>query len=83
MIYDNGDWMIGASKIVVPLIQSKNNGKEFLVIDVIIPLSWHKCFGEIGARVEVPIVIRLHEHCSGCKERGIGYNGQGMRDIEY
>ena len=57
MIHDNGDWVEGALKVLAPFIQGKNDGKEFLVIDVIIPFSQPKHFEEICARLEVPIVI--------------------------
>lgn len=57
VICNNGDWVRGVSKVLAPFVQGKNDSKEFSVIHVIVPFSWHKCFGEICARVKAPIVI--------------------------
>ena len=81
MISDDGNWVVGALKILAPFIQSRNNSKEFPVIDVIILFGWCECFGRISTRVMVSIVISLHEHSSCSEEGGVSYDSKGAGDI--
>ena len=81
MIGDNSDWMGGASKVLLPLVQSQDDGKEFLVINIIVSFSWCKGFGEVSAGVMVSIVISLQKYSSGSKEGGVCHNGEGTGDI--
>ena len=81
MISDDGNWVVGALKILAPFVWSKNNSKEFPVIDVIISFGWCECFGEISTRVMVSIAICLHEHGSCSKEGGVSHNSEGAGDV--
>ena len=81
MISDYGNWVVGALKVLAPFIQSKNNSKEFPVINVIILFDWCEYFGKISTRVMVSIVISLHEHSSCSKEGGVSHDSKGVGDI--
>ena len=81
MISDNSDWMGGASKVLLPLVQSQDNSKEFLVINIIVSFSWCEGFGEVSTGVMVSIVISLHKYCSSSKEGDICHNDEGTGDI--
>ena len=60
VIGEDGDWVGGASKVLVPLEEGMNNGEEFPVIDVIVTLGRCKHLGEVGTQVEVTIGVFLH-----------------------
>ena len=81
MIGDNSDRMGGASKVLSPLIQSQDDSKEFLVINIIVLFSQCKGFGEVSAGVMVSIVISLHKYSSGSEEGGVCHNSEGTSDI--
>ena len=81
MISDNSDWMGGASKVLLPLVQSQDDSKEFSVIDIIVSFGWCEGFGEVSTGVMVSIVICLHKYSSGSKEGGVCHNGEGTGDI--
>ena len=81
MIGDDSDWMGGASKVLLPFIQSQNDSKEFLVIDIIVSFGRCKGFGEVSTGVMVSIVISLHEYSSSSEEGGVSHNSEGMGDI--
>ena len=81
MISDNSDWMGGASKVLLPLVQSQDDSKEFLVINIIVSFSWCKGFGEVSAGVMVSIVISLQKYSSSSEEGGVCHNGEGTGDI--
>ena len=59
MISEDLDREWGTVEIVSPGLQGMDDGKEFLVIDVIVPLCWDEQLGEIGTRVPIAIGISL------------------------
>ena len=81
MVGDDGDRMGGSLDVLLPFLQHKDHGKEFAIIDVVVPLSRDKCLGEVCTWVRVAIEIVLKEDGSSCKEGSIGHNGKGVGDI--
>ena len=81
MISDDGDSKRSSLKIVFPLGESKDDRKQFLVVNIIVSFSEGECFGEVGTGMKVIIDILLHKNGSCCKERGIGHEGEGSRDV--
>ena len=51
-----------------------NDGKELLIIYVIISLSRGESFGEIGARVEIAVGVFLHEDAARGSEGGVSHD---------
>ena len=51
MVGNDGNGERGALKIVFPLRESKNDGKEFMVINIIVVLGEGECFREVGTRM--------------------------------
>jgi hypothetical protein len=43
----------------IPLFQTMNDSKQFLVMDVIVALSWEVLLGEVGTGPQVVIVVIL------------------------
>lgn len=61
VISENLHWEGGALEVMAPCVETVDDCKEFLVIDVIISFSRGEQLGEIGARVPVPIGVGLQE----------------------
>ena len=74
MVSEEGDWVMSALEVVVPVVQSMNYCKKFLVIDIIISLSGGKHCGDVSTGVEISIPIMLHKDSTTGKEGGIGHN---------
>ena len=51
VVGNDGNGERGALKIVFPLRESKNDGKEFMVINIIVVLGEGECFREVGTRM--------------------------------
>ena len=51
VVGDDGDRMGGSLDILFPFFQCKDYGKEFMIIDVVVPFGRNKCLGEVGAGV--------------------------------
>ena len=57
MVGEDLDWERRAMEVMSPSFEGVDDGKEFVIIDVIITLSWWKRLGEI--RTGVPVTIRV------------------------
>lgn len=68
---DNGDRVWGTPKVLTPFNKGEDDGKEFLVIAVIVSFCRREHLGEICVRVKITIDFRLHEHCTCCKKRSV------------
>ena len=62
MISDNRDRVGGSLQGMFPFGESKDNSKKFPVIDIIVTFCWQEGFGEVSARVKIPIGVLLHEY---------------------
>ena len=58
----DGDRVFGASEILAPFLEGTYDCKKFAIIDVVISLSWSESLRIVGAGVEIPIAILLHQH---------------------
>ena len=47
-------------EILSPVVQSVDDGEEFLIVDIIVMLSWGESLREISTRVEITVFIMLH-----------------------
>ena len=79
------DWGGGSEEIMSPGIKGSHDCKEFVVIDVVVSLSWAERLGEVGTGVPVTVDVSLEEYTArgvlGC----IGGNGEGggeVRELE-
>ena len=73
VIGDDGDGKRSSLEIVFPLGESKDDHKQFSVVNIIVSFSEGECFGEVGTGMKVTVDILLHKNGSCCKERGIGH----------
>ena len=73
VISDDGDSKRSSLEVVFPLGESKNDCKQFSVINIIVSFDEGEHFGEVGTGIKVTIDILLHKNGSCCKERGIGH----------
>ena len=71
----------GAMEIVAPCFQGANDGKEFAVVDVVIPFRRGERLREVGARVPVAIGVSLKEDSSRSEFGGISGNGERCREV--
>ena len=70
-----------ALEIMSPMIQGVDNSKEFLVIDIIVPLCRGEHLRKICTGMKVSITIFLHENSSTSQERSIGHNDERTTNI--
>ena len=59
MVGDDGNRMRCTLNVLLPLSESKDDCKEFAVIDVVVPFSREESMREVGARMEITIGISL------------------------
>ena len=60
MVSEDGDRMWGALQILFPFTKSKDDGKEFPIVDVIVAFHCGEGLGEISTGVKVTRGVRLH-----------------------
>jgi len=60
MICDDGDRVLRASQVLAPLFKCAYDHKQFMIIDIVISLSWSESLQVIGAGVEISIAVLLH-----------------------
>ena len=59
VVGNEGNRMRCILNVLAPLSKSKNNRKEFSVIDVVVPFSWEESMREVGAWMEIAIGVSL------------------------
>ena len=60
VISEDRDRVRSPLQVLFPLSKSKDNSKEFPIIDVVVALSQREGLGKVSARVKVSCCIRLH-----------------------
>ena len=73
MIYDDGDGKRSSLEVVFPLGVSKDDRKQFLVVNIVVLFGEGEGFGEVGTGMKVAVDILLHKNGSCCKERGVSH----------
>ena len=68
-------------QVLFPLSKSKDNSKEFPIIDVVVVLSQREGLGKVSAVVKVSCCIRLHQDSTSSQEGGVSHEGKGAGDI--
>ena len=81
MIGDDSDRMQSSLDVLFPLFECKDHGKEFPIIDVVVPFSRNKHFGEIGTRMGITIEIILEENSSSSEEGSVSHDGKGACNV--
>jgi hypothetical protein len=59
-------------KIMPPCFQGTDDGKEFMIVNLIISFGGVKGLRKISAGVICSVLISLEQDCTGCNERCIG-----------
>ena len=73
VVGDDGDGKRSSLEVVFLLGESKDDCKQFLVINIVVSFGKGEHFGEVGTGMKVAIDILLHKNGSCCKERGVGH----------
>ena len=73
VIGDDGDGKRSSLEKVFPFSESKDDHKQFSVINIIVLFSKGERFWGVGTGMKVAIDILLHKNSSCCKERGVGH----------
>ena len=60
MISEDRDRVRSPLQVLFPFSKSKDNSKEFPIIDVVVSLGQRESFGKISTGVKVSCCIRLH-----------------------
>ena len=81
MIGDDGDRMRRSLDVLFPFVQCEDDGKEFPIVDVIVPFSRNKRFREVGAGMGIAIEIILEEDSSSGEEGSVGHDGEGACNV--
>ena len=60
MISEDRDRVSGPLQILFPFSKGEDNGKEFLIIDIVVALGQGEGLRKISAGMKIPSCIRLH-----------------------
>jgi hypothetical protein len=72
MISEYNDRVGVSFKVVSPCFQGSDNGKEFSIIDLVVPFGGVKGLRKVSAGMICSILISLEQDCTGCYKRSIG-----------
>ena len=67
--------------VVAPVVESVNDSKQLPIIDIIVSFSRGEGLGKIGTRMEVTVIISLHEDPSTSKEGCICHDNEWALNI--
>ena len=62
MVSEKCHRLVGALKVVSPVIESMDHCEQLVIVDVIVSFSRREHLGEVSTRVKIAIVILLHEN---------------------
>ena len=81
MIGEESDRVTGALEVVAPMIQSMDDCKQLVIVDVIVTFGRGECCRNISTQMEVSITVALHKNSPTGKEGGISHNHEGVLNI--
>ena len=81
MVGDDSDRMRSSLDVLFPFIQCEDDGKEFPIIDVVVPFSMNKRLREVDAGMGIAIKIILEEDSSSSEEGSIGHDREGACNV--
>ena len=67
MVCDDGDRVRCSLNVLMPFCESKNDCKQFSVIDIIILFGREEGTREVGTGMEVAVGVSLEQNSSCCK----------------
>ena len=73
MIGDDGDGKRSSLEVVFPLSESKDDRKQFSVVNIVVLFGKGECFEEVGTGMKVAVDILLHKNSFCCKKRGVSH----------
>ena len=73
--------MGGSLEVVAPMVKGVDNGKQLLIVDIVVAFGRGEGLGEISARMKIPITIPLHKYSSTSKKRRIGHDDKGLLGV--
>ena len=83
MVHDDDHWMFHSGEIMMPSLQSLDDGKEFPVIDVVILFHRGEGHRVIGTGMEISVGIFLHEYPSSGSEGGVSHDEEWLGSIQH
>ena len=75
--------VFGSSEVVVPFLESLDEGEELPTIDVVVLLGRRKGGRVVSTRMEVPVGVFLHEYSSGGSKGGIGHDEKWLGGVQH
>ena len=81
VVSDDGDRMRCTLNVLTPFSESKDDCKEFAVINIVVSFGWEESTREVGTRMEITVGIRLEQDGACCEQRGVGHNGKWSSNI--
>ena len=81
MVGNDSDRMRSSLDVLFPFVQCEDNGKEFPIVDVVVPFSRNKRLREIGTGMGIAIEIILEEDSSSSEERSVGHDREGACNV--
>ena len=81
MVGDDSDRMGSSLDVLFPFVQCEDDGKEFPVVDVIVPFSRDKRLREVGAGMGIAIEVILEEDSSSSEEGSVGHDRERARNV--
>ena len=86
MIGKKCDRVFCSLKVMLPMVESMDDSKQFMVVDVTVLFCRGKSLGKVSTRMEVTVFILLHENLTTGQERSICHDDKGamnIRELKY
>ena len=83
MIHDHCYQVFGSSEVMLPFLQSLDDGEELPIIDVIVSLSWREGGRVIGTGMEISVGVLLHKYSSRGGKGGVCHDKEGFGGVRH
>ena len=81
MIGKEGDEVFSSLEVMMPMIESMDDGKKFPIVDVVVLFRRSKSLRKISTQVKVTVPIPLHEDSPTSEEGGISHDNKRLANI--
>ena len=81
VIHEQGDGMSGSLQVMLPVFKSMDDGKQFLIIDVIVSFGGGESLRQVSTGVKITITISLHENTHASEKRGVSHDNKGTTNV--
>ena len=81
MVSKESDGMGSSLELMSPMVEGTNDGKQLMIIDVVIPFGWDESLRKVHTGVKIAILVPLHEGSPAGKEGCISHDNEWAMDI--